>query len=216
MDRIHRDILRCVLPFATWLGLQSLLPSEAWAYAVRTVATAAVGIACLKGAETRGGLGWRGAALGAALGIAVCALWIAPESSAWYRAHLCWPAAPEPKTSPYDPASCGWTLTCLKLFGSAFVIAPVEEVFFRSFLYRWLQRRDFTSVPLSRFDLSAFLWTVLLFTLEHDRPAVAALAGALYGFAAIRLGLGAAIVAHMVTNLALGLYVIRCDAWGFW
>ena len=57
---------------------------------------------------------------------------------------------------------------------------------------------------------------MLLFTLEHDRPAVAALAGALYGFAAIRLGLGAAIVAHVVTNLALGLYVIRCDAWGFW
>ena len=114
------------------------------------------------------------------------------------------------------PAVCGWTLTIVKLIGSAFVIAPVEEVFFRSFLYRRLQARDFRAVPLSRFDLSSFLWMVFLFTLEHDRPVVAALAGAAYGLLAIRFGLGSAIVAHVVTNLALGLHVICRGEWWFW
>ena len=119
-------------------------------------------------------------------------------------------------SGPYDPAVCGWTLTIVKLIGSAFVIAPVEEVFFRSFLYRWLQNRDFTAVPLSRFDLSAFLWMVFLFTLEHDRPLAAAMAGGVYGLLAIRWGLGSAILAHVVTNLALGLHVIYHGAWEFW
>ena len=218
VDEIRGDILRAVLPFATWIGLQTVLPATAWAYAVRTVATVGVGLACLKG---RGRGCCRPGALvaGIALGLFVAALWILPERFAAYRTWLCWPigtqsAAPTP--SPYDPTVCGWPLTVLKLVGSAFVIAPVEEVFFRSFLYRWLQRRDFTAVPLAHFDLSAFLWTVALFTLEHDRPLAAAVAGTLYGLAALRGGLGCAIAAHVVTNLALGLHVIGAGQWGFW
>ncbi len=225
MDAIKRNILLAVTPFATWIAMQSLLPATAWAYAARTVATAIVGIVCLaafKGfrnskalkdiAGIKGlmGLGW---------GLAVAALWIFPDSFEWYRTWLCWPLGSLPETaaaSPYDPAVCGWTLTIVKLAGSAFVIAPVEEVFFRSCLYRWLQNGNYASVPLSRFDLSAFLWTVLLFTLEHDRPLVAALAGAIYGMLAVRHGLGCAIVAHVATNLALGLHVVYHGVWGFW
>ena len=153
-------------------------------------------------------------------GILVTVLWIVPEISPFYRTWFCWPigslpAAPD-GPSPYDPAVCGWALTIAKLVGSAFVIAPVEEVFFRSFIYRWLQQRDFRAVPLSRFDLSAFLWTVFLFTLEHDRPLAAALAGAVYGFVAIRWGLASAILAHVTTNLLLALHVIFRGAWAFW
>ena len=146
--------------------------------------------------------------------------WIAPEFSTFYRTWFCWPIGSipivTPDPSPYEPAVCGWTLTIAKLIGSAFVIAPVEEVFFRSFLYRWLQKRDFLSVPLSRFNLSAFLWMVFLFTLEHDRPLAAAVAGAAYGLAAVRFGLASAIVAHVTTNLLLALYVIHQGAWAFW
>ena len=152
-------------------------------------------------------------------GLVVNVLWIAPEYSTWYRTWLELPIGELPPASgpsPYEPSVCGWPLTIVKLIGSAFVIAPVEEVFFRSFLYRRLQARDFRAVPLSRFDLSSFLWMVFLFTLEHDRPVVAALAGAAYGLLAIRFGLGSAIVAHVVTNLALGLHVICRGEWWFW
>ena len=242
VKRETREIFRYAAPFATWIALQTALPAAAWAYAVRSAATALVGIFCL----------WRGgsrscatatesdkiaaspnsehlgeAALsplrllgGLLVGILVTVLWIVPEISPFYRTWFCWPLGSLPAAStapsPYDPAVCGWTLTIAKLVGSAFVIAPVEEVFFRSFLYRWLQKRDFRAVPLSRFDLSAFLWMVFLFTLEHDRPLAAALAGAAYGFAAIRFGLASAIVAHVTTNLLLALHVIFSGAWAFW
>ncbi len=161
-----------------------------------------------------------GLLLGLLVGVVVTVLWIVPEFSTFYRTWFCWPLgllpASSPAPSPYEPAVCGWALTVAKLIGSAFVIAPVEEVFFRSFLYRWLQKRDFLSIPLSRFNISAFLWMVFLFTLEHDRPLAAAVAGAAYGFAAIRFGLASAIVAHVTTNLLLALYVIHQNAWAFW
>ena len=233
MKRETRNIFLYAAPFATWIGLQMVLPVTAWAYAVRTAATAFVGVVCLmtcgRGRACRGPTGAATnptgsaalvAATGLLVGLLVAVLWIVPEISPFYRTWFCWPIGSLPAAStdpsPYDPAVCGWTLTVAKLIGSAFVIAPVEEVFFRSFLYRWLQKRDFLSIPLARFDLSAFLWMVFLFSLEHDRPLAAALAGAAYGFTAIRWGLASAIIAHVTTNLLLALHVIFSGAWAFW
>lgn len=191
------------------------LPATAGAYAVRTAcAAAALAFSCaaLRPAFR---LRPRAAVWGVLIGLAVLVLWIAPEKWPWYRTYLTLGgtfAGP----SPYDPAVCGWPLTLTRLAGSAFVIAAAEELFFRGFLYRWLQNRDWRAVDPRRFDMSAFLWTTGLFALEHDRWFAGALAGALYGFVSLRQGLGAAVLAHIVTNFALGLYVIFRGEWGFW
>ena len=42
------------------------------------------------------------------------------------------------------------------------------------------------------------------------------MAGVLYGLLAIKKGLGASVVAHVTTNLALGLYVLQTGNWQFW
>ncbi len=202
------------------------LPVTAEAYALRTVLTALALVAAFFLSRAP----WRprepffhSAGWGLLVGVLVCVLWILPEQWAFYRDFSLLgligmgggAATGEP--SPYEPAVCGWTLTWVKLIGSAFVIAPVEEIFFRSFLYRWLQKGDWTRVDLRRFDGSAFLWMVALFALEHHtRLAAGAMAGAFYGWLAIRRGVGAAVLAHIVTNLLLGLYVIRTGQWGFW
>lgn len=223
-----------IAPYALWMALMSVLPATAGGYAVRTAATAAALFASIAwwrhfspcadhAASPLRRFCARTAALSVFAGLAVCFLWIFPERFAAYREFsllgflgLTSSAAPE-TPSPYDPAVCGWTLTWVRLVGSAFIIAPVEEMFFRSFLYRWLQRGEWTKVPLSRFDLSAFLWMVGVFALEHHtRIGVGAMAGAAYGLLAVRHGLGAAVVAHAVTNFALGLYVIHTGEWGFW
>jgi membrane protease YdiL (CAAX protease family) len=88
----------------------------------------------------------------------------------------------------------------VRIFGSAFVIAAAEEMFFR----RWLV------------DFAGFWWMVALFAIEHDRWAVGAAAGAVYGLLALKKGLGSAIVAHVVTNLVLGLWVVFRGYWQFW
>lgn len=217
--------IRYIAPFAVWILLQMFLPTTAEMYATRSLATLVTALVCWSpllltrsnSTRSRRDIGnWR--FFGVIVGLLVYGLWVWPDSFTWYRTWLTYPfghilpASP----SPYDPETCGWTLTVIKLVGSAFIIAPVEEVFFRGYLYHRLQRRSFRMADPEKFDLSAFLWVVFLFTLEHDRPLVAAITGVLYGILSIRGGLCAAIIAHVVTNFALGMHVILRGEWGFW
>lgn len=218
MEKTAKSALLYSVPFVTWMGLMFMLPATAESYAIRSAATLLAGIVCWamhrKHAIPRSeGFDLRKTCVsvlaGLAVGFIVFALWI------WVPS---WPYA-EPvarESLPYAPETCGWALTVAKLVGSAFIIAPAEEIFFRSFLYRRLIARDFASVPLSRFDLSAFMWVVFLFTLEHDRPIAAALTGVAYGLLSIRFGISSAIVAHVTTNLVLAFHVILNGQWQFW
>lgn len=214
-----RNAAFAAAPYLAWMALMFALPATAVSYAVRGgIAAVALFAACMAGSfgrvEPRFALRML---VGVAAGLLVLALWVCPEQFEWYRRFCVLGGGAElAGPSPYDPADCGWPLTLARLAGSAFVIAPAEELFFRSFLYRRLQSADWTAVDPRRFDLSAFCWTVGLFALEHDRIVAGAAAGAIYGLVAMRGGLGAAVTAHVVTNLALGIYVVKTGAWAFW
>lgn len=205
----RRDKWIEIAPFAIWMALLTFLPAAGWSYALRTLATGAVFLLLaleppslfkrLKPIQPSTVF------YALAAGLLVAFLWIAPESSEWYKSHLILGYSPLADKSPYDPKVCGWTLTLARLAGSAFVIAPVEEFFFRRLVYRWAGA-----------DGKAFWTTVALFALEHDRILAGAMAGAVYGHLALRKGLGASIVAHMATNLVLGIYVIAAGEWAFW
>ena len=201
-----------VAPYAAWMALMVTLPATAWAYAVRGAVTAALLIAFLptnreprttshEPRTTNHESRTTNHVLSVLAGLLVFVVWIAPEL--WLGSFPGVPAAAplSAADSPYSPAVCGWTLTLAKLAASAFVISAAEELFFR----RWLM------------DFAGFWWMVALFAVEHgDRWAVGAVAGVVYGLVARRFGLFAAIVAHAVTNLALGLLVVFADHWEFW
>ena len=213
--------LLAIAPYAAWMALMFLLPAGAAPYAARSLATLAVFAAFAFLARRDVAQAFRpprfsDVAAGVLVGIAVFVLWVAPEDIEAYRRFCVIGGAAAAGPSPYDPASCGWPLTLARLAGSAFVIAPAEELFFRFFLYRRLQSGDWTRVDRRVFDLSAFLWSVGLFALEHDRIVAGAAAGAIYLLLYMRRGLAAAIAAHVVTNFALGMYVIKTGLWNFW
>ena len=207
-------------PYAVWMAFMLALPAGAGMYAARTAAVAAVFLVLLfraRGRLPRPGVPSRATlSAGVFAGLAVFALWVLPEKSEFYRRFFIIGGAAPVTPSPFDPAVCGWPLALARLFGSSFVIAPAEELFFRHFLYRRLQSPDWQGVPCKRFDLSSFLWTSALFALEHDRVAAGFAAGAVYLFVYMRRGLAAAVLAHCVTNFVLALYVLRFGLWGFW
>ena len=205
-----------IAPYLAWIALMLVLPSTAWAYAARSAVVGVLLIVFFALGSKRKMPSWSSVAWGIGVGLLVCLLWIWPENFEVYRKLFILGEAVPSGPSPYDPAVCGWALTIAKLIGSAFVIAPAEELFFRSFLYRWIQGGEASGARIDRFDLTAFLWTVALFALEHNRYLAGAMAGAIYGLLAIRKSLAAAIIAHIVTNLALAIYVIRLSAWSFW
>jgi hypothetical protein len=99
------------------------------------------------------------------------------------------------------------------------VVPLLEEIFWRGFLLRWLIDPNFETVPFGTYRPGAFAITTIGFCLEHRTPdwPAALLTGMLYNLVAIRTkSLSACVLAHALTNLLLGLYVMRTGQWGFW
>jgi CAAX prenyl protease-like protein len=104
-----------------------------------------------------------------------------------------------------------------RLAGLALVVPVMEELFWRSLVLRWIERHDFQSVAPREVGWRAFAITTALFALEHERWLAGALAGATYNWLYMRSGnLWVSIVAHMVTNGILGLWVLQTGNWEFW
>ena len=85
------------------------------------------------------------------------------------------------------------------------------------FLIRWIINQDFKKVPIAQFTWLSFLLIVIFFGIEHHRWLVGMAAGAIYnGLLYRHKNLWSCIIAHAITNLALGVYVLITQQWGFW
>jgi CAAX prenyl protease-like protein len=115
-------------------------------------------------------------------------------------------------------SSLGRTLFLFARFSGLVVIVPLmEELFWRSFLIRYLTNQDFTSIPIGHFSTSAFWLVAGFFGLVHPEWLVAVVASAAYSWLLKRTGsLFATVVAHAVTNAALGVYVLLSHDWQYW
>ncbi|MBN2319785.1 MAG: CAAX prenyl protease-related protein [Acidobacteria bacterium] len=128
------------------------------------------------------------------------------------------------RTGSFDPNAAYGAGSALALFfiavriaGSSLVVPPLEEVFYRSFIYRYIQKSDFLKIPLSRFHWKAFLITGIIFGIAHYEWIQGIICAFAYQGLVIRKNrLGDAICAHAVTNFLLGLYVIFRNAYIFW
>ena len=190
-----------IAPYAAWMVLMTVLPATVGGYAVRTVVVAALLVAGWfngpRSFHSESGKDSASPLYGMLVGLAVFAIWVAPEQVewGWYKR---WCIVGEGGTQAVAEASA--VMIAVRLVGSAFVISFAEELFFR----KWL------------IGFAGFWWMVGLFAIEHDRWLVGAIAGVIYGVIYLRKGLGAAFVAHATTNLVLGLWVLKTGQWQFW
>ncbi len=113
-----------------------------------------------------------------------------------------------------------WVVILLFVFrflGAVIVVPIVEELFWRSFALRWIIDENFTTVPIGAFTWFSFLVIVLGFGFEHHRWLVGLAAGVIYnGLLYYKKDLSACVLAHAVTNLLLGVYVLLTQQWNFW
>ncbi len=145
-------------------------------------------------------------------GIAVFILWIGLEGR---YPQIGSPAGFNPYESGQDlyvVASMGF-----RLFGAALVVPVVEELFWRSFALRFLMDNNIMRIPLGSFSLFSFIFVSIACGLEHHRWLPGIFAGMLYALLLYqRKNLFSPILAHAVTNLLLGIYVIVNQDWGYW
>ena len=110
-----------------------------------------------------------------------------------------------------------WPRIVVRWIGAALLVPLIEELFWRSFLMRWLERPVFEGVDPRRVGLKAIMLSTFVFTLAHTLWLAAAIAGLAYAWLYMRSGkLWVPVIAHAVTNGALGIWVVATGNWQFW
>jgi uncharacterized protein len=105
----------------------------------------------------------------------------------------------------------------IRLIGSSLIVPPLEEVFYRSFIYRYLIKSDFLGLSLGIFSWQAFLIAGAVFGLSHYEWLPGILCAFVYqGLVWRKKRLGDAIMAHAITNFLLGSWVVIRHAYYFW
>ena len=219
-----------VAPFLIFLALtfgqgQFGAASAYWVYLAKTL----VGLWLIREmrpfvSELRWAFSWEAMLVG----VGVFVVWVGvsgewtTQNSLWVKLGLTHsPAVPPKSWNPHaqfgENSMLAWLMIVTRIAGSTFIVPPLEEVFYRSFLYRYIARPDFQSIPLNHFSWLPFLATVALFGFAHNEWLAGILCGAAYQGLVIRKNrLGDAMTAHAITNLLLGLWIVWRGAWQFW
>jgi CAAX prenyl protease-like protein len=154
------------------------------------------------------------------LGIAVCALWVAPDAlvPGWRSHWLFTNSLTGGVKTSIPPAELTPLMIALRFSRAALLVPVLEELFWRGWLPRWIQDSRFHRVPLGQYTALAFGATAVLFALEHGPYwEVGLLTGLIYNWWMWRTrSLGDLILVHAVTNAALSAYVLTTGRWELW
>jgi CAAX prenyl protease-like protein len=204
-----------MLAFLTFTYLEGKYPSVYPAlYTTKVVVTAVLLVVFRRNwSDLRSGAELLPLSLGA--GIVGLAAWVLIERGVPYP-HL-------GDRSAYNPlqalptAAAAWSFLAVRFLGLALLVPVMEELFWRSFLIRWLTRADWKSVRPYEFSLQGMLLMCGGFALAHPEWLSAAVYALLMAWLLRRTrSVWACAVAHGVTNFGLGLYVLLSGDWRLW
>ncbi len=152
------------------------------------------------------------AALAVVVGVAVFGLWVNLDAP-WMRL-----GEPSAAFVPADArGQLMWPLIVVRWVGASLLVPVMEELFWRSFVMRWVQSPQFESVPPQSVGLKALVLSTFVFMLAHTLWLAAIIAGLAYAWLYVRTGkLWVPIIAHAVTNGVLGVWVVMTGNWAFW
>jgi CAAX prenyl protease-like protein len=108
-------------------------------------------------------------------------------------------------------------LLSLRLIGFVLVVPAMEELFWRSFLMRRIDRRNFLALDPRATSTVALVLASAVFALEHREWLAGLIAGLAYGIIYRRTGnLRLCIASHASTNLTIAGWVLATGEWRHW
>jgi len=146
-----------------------------------------------------------------AAGVAVFVAWICLDQ----------PWNSFPLHGGFDPAQApqglAAPLVALRLFALVVTVPLMEELFWRSFLLRWIDSRNFLAADPGSASPRAMFLVVALFGAEHSQWLAGLLAGAAYTAIYVRTrNILLTTLSHAITNALLGTWILSCGNWRFW
>ena len=221
-----------ILPMATFVGLTvvggkwpELYPAT---YVAKTLVVALL-LWWLWPRYTR--IRWTHLPLGVLVGVVGLVQWVGMEKLLMSQPWLSWTRMTDDIAAsafrPYEhfeSTAAMWGFIALRWAGSFLVVPVMEELFWRDYLWRTLASpNDFRLQGVGEYDRTAFWVVPLAFATVHVQWLTAIVWALLIAWLLWRTrSLGACIVAHAVTNLLLGAYVLIAwygfgkDEWFFW
>jgi CAAX prenyl protease-like protein len=148
--------------------------------------------------------------LGIGVGVVVFVLWIYLDFQ---------PVAFAAKDG-FDPTVQGQIsvgIAVQRIAGAALVVPVMEELFWRSFILRFIANASFLKMDPRKVGWVPILISSAVFASEHRLWLAGLLAGLAYAWLYRRTGnLWIPILSHAVTNAVLGAYVLATASWWFW
>lgn len=225
VNQVSDAAIQRIVPFIAFMGVLALRGSmppdgalgfdERWLYALTLPVVGGLLAWWWRGYGELARSQWPPAdelALAVAVGLLVFVAWINLDRP--------WMQLGEPSATflPMDGAGAPvWPLIAVRWLGAALVVPLMEELFWRSFLMRWVDATDFEAIDPRHVSARAVVISTGCFMLAHPLWLAAIVAGAAYAWLYWRGGrLWSAVVAHAVTNGALGVWVVATRQWQFW
>jgi len=153
---------------------------------------------------------------GILVGILVYVEWIYVDRHTYHFAILGKRTAFDPYHA-FDNSSLRALFLLVRFYGLVLMVPLMEELFWRSFLLRWITDPEFDRIKQGQYSLSAFAVVVGAFSFSHPEWLAAAICAAAYALLLRKTGsIFACFLAHATTNLLLGIYVLQTHAWTLW
>ena len=112
-----------------------------------------------------------------------------------------------------------WTFLAIRFFGLAVVVPVIEEFFLRGFLMPLVMDQDWWKAPFGKVNAAAVAVSIIVPMLWHQ-PGEFLAAAAWFGMITCLMvrtrNLWDCVLAHAVTNLLLGIYVVCWQQWSLW
>jgi CAAX prenyl protease-like protein len=216
-----REIWPYLVPMLVFLGLthlEPMLPDPVWyplAYTVKVLIVATI-LFYYRATwhDLKPAPALPTTALGVSIGLIVFVLWVRLEG--WYPA-----LGFLGKRTGLDPSSLSpdwkWPFIAIRLFGLVVLVPLMEELFWRSFLIRWLINPDFLKVKIGQVTPLAAGISSVVFAFSHPEWLPALFTGLLWAWLLWQTkSLSACVISHAVANLALAIHVLTTGDWKYW
>ncbi len=105
----------------------------------------------------------------------------------------------------------------VRLLGLVLVVPIIEEMFLRAWMMRYVQGAQWWKIPFGHATPLAIALATIVPMLTHPEKLAAALWFSLVTVLMLKTkNIWDCVVAHMVTNLLLGIYVLATGTWALW